>query len=618
MSDGDVMVFNGLSRFAVPVEKPVLLDDDGFLLATSDARWRSGEAVSPVPVAELPTEVVSFALLAAGGAGKTVTFTELANAEPDARRIDTSALTIDGLERELDDACFHESAVYLDGLDQAASVEARLFPWLERYLTAPARRGMRSRLACRAAAWDAVLGRALFQQMTAFTVWKLAPLDRDTASKAVEHAIGVSEVDSAAFMKALVGAKLGRLSGCVGQLVAVARYWNAQGVLPRSAADAMKFEIEYLLRETDERRQPRLPLDRSMRVAQRLGAFTMFAGNQALTVRAVGDRATLPVSDLPSDAEPDQPARTIEPLDYGAVLDTALFDSGPAGSVMFRHQRYLEYLAAAYLVQRGIRAGQIPVLLGVHVNGLLPTPRIGVASWLAALAPDLVAQLFIDNAAMFASAAAVVELPSDEARAALVKGLLEAAARDDAEPDWRLDRTGLLHAGLTEQLAEYLGRGPANAPQLWWIARLAAAGGCRTLAPALARAALEPAWFGYVRRAAVAAVADLGEDDLQLSLRQLLAEPTDTDPDADNEVRAAVIDALYPRLLSTVELTQALRPHRSMLFGGYLQSLRELPSRVPENDLADFVAWLADHAWRSDVRDDDQFEDLYAGVIKRA
>ncbi len=72
-------------------------------------------------------------------------------------------------------------------------------------------------------------------------------------------------------MKDLVGARLGRLSGCVGQLVAVARYWSEQGELPRSAADAMKFEIEYLLRETDEHRQPRLPMDRSMRLAQRLG-----------------------------------------------------------------------------------------------------------------------------------------------------------------------------------------------------------------------------------------------------------------------------------------------------------------------------------------------------------
>lgn len=95
----------------------------------------------------------------------------------------------------------------------------------------------------------------------------------------------------------------------------------------------------------------------------------------------------------------------------------------------------------------------------MHANGLLPTARIGVASRLAALAPDLVERLFTDNAAMFASTATVAELPSDEARVALVKGLLEAAAREDAEPDWRLERTGLILAGLSEHLA----RGPANA-----------------------------------------------------------------------------------------------------------------------------------------------------------
>ncbi len=166
------MVLDGLRRFAVPVEKAVLLDDDGFLLPPSDPGWRSGDAVSPVSVTELLAETASFALLAAGRAGKSVTFTDLAKAERGARRIDTAALTIDRLERELDDACLDESAVYLDGLDQSASVEPRLLPWLQRYLTAPARRGTRWRLACRAAAWDAVLGRALFRDLPAFTVWK--------------------------------------------------------------------------------------------------------------------------------------------------------------------------------------------------------------------------------------------------------------------------------------------------------------------------------------------------------------------------------------------------------------------------------------------------------------
>ncbi|MEU4667507.1 hypothetical protein AB0F91_05930 [Amycolatopsis sp. NPDC023774] len=596
----------------------MLLDDDGFLLPLSDPGWRSGDALPPIPVAELHAETASFALLAAGGAGKTVTFTELAKAEEGARRIDTAALTIEMLARELDDACLDDGAIYLDGLDQAASVEPRLLPWLQQYLTAPVRRGTRWRLACRAAAWDVVLGRVLFEELPEFAVWKLAPLDRGAATEAVERTVDAPGFEAVAFMEALVEARLGRLAGCVGQLVAVARYWSEQRELPRSAADAMKFEIEYLLRETDERRQARLPLDRSMRLAQRLGAFAMFAGNQALTVGPVGNRATLPVGELPSDAEPDQLAWMIEPADYRAVLDTALFDPGPAGSVVFRHQRHLEYLAAAYLVERGIRAGQVPVLLGVHANGVLPTARIGVASWLAALAPDLVARLFTDNAAMFASTAAVVELPSDEARAALVKGLLEAAARDDAEPDWRLDRAGLLHSGLTEQLAEYLARGPANALQLWWIARLAAAGNCRAITPALTRAALKTEWVAYARRAAVAAVAELGDEHMLLSLRELLVVPNDDDPDADNEVRAALIDALYPELLSTADLTRALRPHRSILYGGYRQTLRELPSRVPEHDVAAFVTWLAEHTWRTDVHDDDQFDDLRAGVIDRA
>jgi hypothetical protein len=112
----------------------------------------------------------------------------------------------------------------------------------------------------------------------------------------------------------------------------------------------------------------------------------------------------------------------------------------------------MEYLAAAYLVEPEVHTGQIPALLGVHANGRLPTARVGVAAWLAALKPTLINQLITDNALMFASSAAVTELPSDEARAAVVAGVLAAAVHEDASPDWTVTRSALVHSGLSDQL----------------------------------------------------------------------------------------------------------------------------------------------------------------------
>ncbi|MGH3908738.1 MAG: hypothetical protein ACRDTE_31835 [Pseudonocardiaceae bacterium] len=56
----------------------------------------------------------------------------------------------------------------------------------------------------------------------------------------------------------------------------MARYWHARGALPSGAVEAMEFEVAWLLKETDARRRPQMPADRAMRVAKRLGAFTMF------------------------------------------------------------------------------------------------------------------------------------------------------------------------------------------------------------------------------------------------------------------------------------------------------------------------------------------------------
>jgi hypothetical protein len=415
-------------------------------------------------------------------------------------------------------------------------------------------------------------------------------------------------------------AGLGRLSGCIGQLIAVARYWQDQGELPSGAVEAMEFELAWLLKESDARRRPRMPRDRAMRVAKRLGAFTMFAGAQTLMATPMGNSATLAVDELPSDAEPVEPSRGIDPADYREVLDTALFDTGPSGSVIFRHQRYMEYLAAAYLVEREVHTGQIPALLGVHANGRLPIARVGVAAWLAALKPTLINKLIADNALMFASSAAVTELPSDEARAAVVAGVLAAAVHEDASPDWTVTRSALVHSGLSDQLATHLSVGPRSSEQLWWIARLAETGGCASLAQALACAASDPMWDAYARRAAVDAVGAVGDDEIRGSLGELLRVPVSAqDIDPDNEVRAAVIDMLYPRLLSTADLTLALRPHLSLLHGGYRQTLRELPDRIPEGDLATFATWLASHTEHADrFGCEDQFGELYLGIVRVA
>jgi hypothetical protein len=82
-------------------------------------------------------------------------------------------------------------------------------------------------------------------------------------------------------------------------------------------------------------------------------------------------------------------------------------------------------------------------------------------------------------------------------------------------------------------------------------------------------------------------------------------------------VSSAVIDALYPQLLSTEELTRALRPHSSGLIGGYYITLRDMADRVPVEDLAQFAAWFASTAIEPDDDVDGLFDELFDGLVRR-
>lgn len=593
----------------LPADQAARLDSDGFLFVPADGVWRFDPRSRPRPVGDLTTSPSSYVLLAPGGVGKTVTFEGLSGAEHDARYIDLTVTERGELKLEIESAIADGVPVYLDALDQAALYEPSLYRLLKQQLTGPDARSNAWRLACRPAAWTASLTSALKEHLPAFQQFKLLPMDRFTAQDAVTSA----GFDGPEFMDALVRANLGRLSAIPQWLIATARHWHARGALPDSHLAAIKFEVRQFLKETDDGRPRQLPADRAARVAKRLGAITTFAGVRRITMATTGDDYVTSVDDLPSSPEPDEPGTIVGTAEYGEVLGTALFEAGPSGALTFRHQQYAEYLAASYLADRGITAAQLPALLGVHPNGLLPGTTVGVAAWLAAVRPALVTGLIADNARAFAAAG--VELPSTQTRAAVVDGLLRQAARAELGPEWGLDLLGLAHPGLDEQLTSHLERGFESSEQLWWAVRLAVTGECKRLAPLLARYALDPTWAPSARCAAVKAVRELGHETVRRSLRNLLAlDPTE---DSDDELLAAAIDALYPQMLTTEELFPVLRaPQSPDLLGGYWVTLQELAERIPIDDLPSFLDWFA--AQTHDVDSSEPFGQLFFGLVRRA
>lgn len=143
--------FPGMERYVLPVRQVPFFDPAGFLLSPS-VGWPVGvEEEQPRLAADLVSGGASFALLAAGGAGKTQTLSAMSAVDPEAVWIDVGPLGREDIERrlvEFDGSC---RSVYLDGLDQTAIGDPLVLQWLEGKLTAsaPDRSGTDARCECR-------------------------------------------------------------------------------------------------------------------------------------------------------------------------------------------------------------------------------------------------------------------------------------------------------------------------------------------------------------------------------------------------------------------------------------------------------------------------------------
>jgi hypothetical protein len=563
-----------------------MLDSDGFLeLPTSEGSWFHAGA-APIPVTDLVGSSGGYVLLAPGGVGKTTVLNELKRLEPAAVAVDLGLFDKSGMHRALAEALDRGAPVYLDGLDVVAREEPAVFRIVEHYLAKPEAARVCWRLACRPAVWDVSLAASLRHSLPDFEELTLLPLSRVAAVSLV------ARVGAAGFLDAFTRADLGRLAASSMQFEAAARQWGATRTLPESHYAAVDYEVRQLLAEPNPQVRPTLPLDRRLRIAARLAAMSIFGriNRFAQTAQPVSAGRQY-LGELPSTPEPDEPGNPVTLEQLEEVVGTALFDPAADGAVMFRHQQYAEFLAARYVIERGITRAQLRSLLGIQQSDRVPGALAGVTAWLAAMAPDLAEDLIAANPIVLTQTG--VEIPSDDVRAAVVDALLATAARADIEPDWGLDLTGLTYSGLEDQLRRRLDDGLWQPEGVWWMSRLAEVGRCDGLADRLLAEALDTRWKPWARRQAAAAVASFNQDAVTVQLTALLSlEPTE---DPADELLASGVEALYPRLMSTADLLEVLRPRRNTsLVGAYLVLLGELSERIPTPDLPTVLAWASE------------------------
>lgn len=574
-----------MERYVLPVDKPTSLDPSGFLALPPTDSWGREAAAAPHPVAGLCADGTSFVLLAGGGVGKTTVLDWLCDHEPGTERIDLLGLDRRGMREALEEGARTADAVYIDALDQVALLEPAIFDILKRVLTNEEARGVGWRLGCRPAAWPTVLATALRE--VGFHELRLLPLTRTAASEVVSDLVP----DPNRFLHAVVRANLGRLSASPMQLRAAARQWHETGQLTGNQVESIEFEVRRLLAEGNPARDPQMSADRHYWLAARLGAISVLSGIACYSRTATQVPQAVTVAELPSLPDGDEPATPITPDDYSTVLATTLFEAAPHTTVTFRHHRYAEYLAARYLSRGRTTRPQVTQLLGA-VEGTIPGPMAGVAAWLAAVQPELVSDHVATSPTSFVTIG--VEL-ADQVRAVVVDALMARAVRRNIDLEWGMDFKGLAYPGLEDQLRQYLAAGLRESAEVWYLSKLVLAGQCRGPVKELVGLAIDPRWSVPARRAAIAAIKDLGGDDDRNQLRTLLRLNVSSDP--DDELLAGAVDTLYPKLMSTGELLAVLRPRRNRrLLGAYQVLLGQLADRVPAPDLPITLAWAAEQA----------------------
>ncbi|MFC6021861.1 hypothetical protein ACFP2T_37580 [Plantactinospora solaniradicis] len=573
-------------------DEDIPLDREGFL----DLDGTTGIIL----VRDLAGSSESFVLLASGGVGKSTVLKEL-RAYEDGCVVDLRDREKAEIGQVVAEAVATGRPIYLDALDEAVPGESGLFRVLGREMSRPEAQSVRWRLACRPAAWN---GAAL----PPITKLRLLPLTRDAARQLLAS-IKVEED----FLDAIITTGPSRLSGSLLHFVAAAKRWQEQRRLPARRVDALEYEVARLLAEREDERPPlRVPADLRRRAAGRLAAITVFCGAGRLAFRTDPASSILAISDLPSRPEPDRPDATIGREVYEEVVASALFDAVSDKTVAFRHQEYADYLAARYVTDRSPVRAQLAVLLGL-ADGVLPQAMSSIAAWLVALRPDLTDMLMPANA--LALAESEVDLPP-AAREAVVTALLSNAQAANIRPERGLDLSALVHPDLERQLSEHVATGMQHPAEVWWVCRLALAGQVTTIASEALAMALNPRWLPWARRTAIAVVTELGTDVERSALRSRLELDEQADP--DDELRAGLLDGLYPQALATTELLALLTPPRNPRFIGHYQKfLEDFVGRVPAIDLPEVLAWAV-AAVAGTVSTDRHFDRLAVRTVERA
>ena len=623
-------------RFLIPQTGVLDLSDAGFLRDPPDGPLGKGPLKTLIELEALPALI----LLGEPGIGKSsilrVEHVRMSNLPADrqiaAVHVDLNGTSgEDGLYRRIFNCPAVEEwkagdghlCLSLDSLDEAMlRMETVPHVLAEGLQGLPARR-LSIRVACRTAVWPAAtLGRALSAMWgeAGFGVFELAPLRR----RDVVAALGAHGIDPDEFIPKLFGAQAVSFAIKPLTLTMLIRLYERDGRLPDSTADLYRQGCLALCEEANDsrretRRLGRLNGRQRLRIAGRIAAATVLGNRFAVwngpEVEAASEDVTLQALSGASE-EGDFPAFTATDDDAREALDTGLFSARGDHRIGWAHQSYCDFLAASYIIDKGVPAPTILKALTHPSGGLIPTLAV-VGAWAAAMSPELRVPLIATEP--------WVLLRGDLSKwgstelAALVDALLAHVEQGRfyeyffgvSEAYERLRHPGLtaqLRAAVTDQARKPITRRVA----------LSITEGCRLmeLQPELLHAALDKGEDPMVRAGAVAALRECGDAAVPARMLSLLHGGVGHDPDTD--IRGHALDLLWPGHIPSGELFPLLAPSNGQYFGSYARFLLELPSKLTVGQLRPAVDWATSYVSESNLTGEFREKTLADAIMFKA
>lgn len=623
-------------RFWIPQTGILDLSDAGFLRDPEDGLYGPGPLRTLTQLKGVP----ALALLGEPGIGKSATLKQehdRISALPSEQKVHSVYVDLnttsnedrlyrrifESLEISAWKACDARLCLHLDSLDEAM-LRIETVPHLlsEGLRSLPADR-LNVRFACRTAVWPhATLGDTLtgIWGESEFGVFELAPLRRrDVVAALVANGINPDD-----FIPKLFGAQAVAFAIKPLTLKMLIALYKRNGRLPTSTGDLYRRGCLALCEEQNDsrletRRQGQLGGRQRLRLAGRIAIATALGHRFAVWN---GPEIDTPGEDVAlatlagSREDGDFPTFTPSEEDVREVLDTGLFTARGERRMGWAHQTYQEFLAASYLVEKGVPPQTILKALTHPSGGLIP-PLAITGAWAASLSPEVRATLIATDPWVLLRGDLTKWAATD--LAALIDSLLAWVEQGrHFEYFFGLTETyeNLKHPGLYQQLRAVITDRTRRSITRRIALSIAERCELNTLQPELLQAAQDQTEDHVVRAAAVAALRHCGDASVPRQILSLLQGGLGADP--HTEIRGYALDLLWPNHIAADQLFAFLAPSEEHYAGSYAYFLIELPDTLKREHLGSALAWATRYIETSDLMGGFRDKTLADAIMFRA